>query len=293
MWNTAHNYSYTSSYLMKNYPEASEWLLRNIEPTEKIIVPFINVFESIEPNLKEYLVEYSEVWQYANVFLKADNSLEDILEVRNALIDVINFANIKYIVVNSNDPYCSRLFDGEYNDNLRLHLTKVKVFHTPDSAWNDPLNIYRFNPFVEERLNFVSIAGFSEYRTNGVVQLNFNSVGIEIDFENESRIYLPVFLNSSDFESMILLVNVVNLSSTVQGSLVLYFDKDGDEKWGGWNVDYGITIPFKEPDSQSEMWMYESFAEIEYNLLQIGIILDSSTPEHFTIKRISLFETKT
>lgn len=292
MWNEAANISYSSSYQMKNYPEAAEWLLENMDENELAIVPMIGVFETLEPDLRGKLVHYSDIWKGAGIPLKADNDLIDILTVRRYLLKYLKQKNIEYIVVSPVDPYSARLFKNEITDELALF--EVIKFHSEGSLWNDPITIYKPVGARREifKLTFNSTEPTFDYHTRGDFILNFTSTGMAIRYEGASSVYIPTLVNSSGIENLFLSVHLTEMSSGVEGNIVLYLDKNGNDQWDDWDVDTGILIPLPNKTSFGYGILFsEELYKIGYNIVQVGIVLfGASQQQSITVWSITFYE---
>jgi len=289
MWNEAVNFSYNSSFMMENYPEAAKWLVLNMGANETALVPVIEIFEALEPDLKGRLVRYSDIWEGANVVLEADNDLEDILTVRRYLVKYLKQEKTSYIVVSQNDPYSGRLFEREVQDELVLF--KVIEFHSEGSIWNERITVYKFASVRREIFSLALTTEPQKYETRGDIDVSFGETGMAILYEGDSGVYIPLFLNSSVIEKLLLTVHVTQMSSQVEGNIVLYLDKNGNGKWDNWDVDGGILIPL--PEKTPSFWgilMSQEFYKIGYDIVMVSLVLNSESPQTIAVKFITFYE---
>jgi len=287
MWNEAANLSYSSSYLMKNYPEAAKWLMQNMDDNELAIVPMLGVFETLQPDLKGKLVHYSDAWKGAGVHLKADNTLAEILLVRSYLLDYMKQEKIRYLLVSATDPYNTRLFEKQIQDELALF--EVNEFHSSGSLWNDPVTIYTYARARREIFK-LAFTNDTKYNTRGNAEVFIDTSGLVIFYTGDSSVYIPIFLNSSLVEKLLLTVHAAEMSEGVRGNIVLYLDVDGDGKWGGWEVDTGMLIPIPGVSGKTEILFSQEFYKIAYDIIQVGIALYGDTSQTITIKTITFYE---
>jgi hypothetical protein len=290
MWNEAISYSSESSSMLSNYPEVAKWLAANMKPNECALVPFPDVFTSIEPELKQRFIGYSALWQYSGNYVAADNTFQEILSVRNSLIEFATLENIKFIVVGPNDLQSAKLFENTQNDNLTLHMFSLATFHSLGPLWNEGLSVYRFNSNVEEKLRIIPSSNALLINSQGNTTFCFKSGQLEINYTGDARVYIPFNFSSSDLQNIQFFASMKN-SSGKGGDIVLYFDKNGDGIWSGWDVDQGITLSFNSPSEGQDASILQSFSKIENNLVQIGFILNSPTPATLTVTNLSFYQT--
>jgi len=289
MWDEAVNFTYGSSYIMSNYPEAARWLVHNLGDNELAIVPSSVVFEALEPELKGRIIPFSDIWKGAGVFLAADNTIGHILAVRRYLAQYLRLEKIGYILVSRNDPYSARLFEGEIQDELVL--LKIIEFHSESLFWNDPVTVYEFTSTRREIFNLTLSAEPAKYHTNGNINLSFNESGMAIHYEGEVGVYIPIFVNSSTMENLLLTVYLKEMSLGAKGNVVVYLDKDGDGRWGGWDVDTGVLIEIpQKPPLRNEILLSQKIYKISYNIIQVGIVLYGTSPEAITVDSIIFYE---
>lgn len=119
------NYLPLNSEYMATYQRTANWLEKNVNETEYMLVPFSFIFEYNMDKYKANLISYNVIWDDINVNpMKVDLTQEEKIEARDYLINFIeNNKSIKYIVIDWIDQYIRYIYivdDGKLFENLTL-----------------------------------------------------------------------------------------------------------------------------------------------------------------------------
>ena len=119
MWQKASTYSKDNSTALGAFVEASAWLSENLRQGEMALVPMRDVFYALSPQLRDKLVDYKSLWNSAEVFLKADTTEEEVLEVRNYFITFLKEnLQVRYVVRDWVSPFAKRLYEAITSDDV-------------------------------------------------------------------------------------------------------------------------------------------------------------------------------
>lgn len=144
MWEDALTYSKDSSIAMGTFVQVSEWLSKMLAQDEIAVVPTIEVFYVLNPELCDRLVDYKSLWNSAEVSLRERTDQDKLLQLRRYFIDFLkgNFS-ARYIVRDWVDPYAKYLFEAPMDDELMFLLREVKVVpFTLSTGWSSEITIY-------------------------------------------------------------------------------------------------------------------------------------------------------
>jgi len=144
MWEDALTYSKDNSTAMGTFVQASEWLSKRLGQDEIAVVPSIEVFYVLNPELCDRLVDYRSLWASAGVSLRERTDRDKLLQLRKYFIDFLkgNFS-ARYIVRDWMDPYAMHLFEAPIDDELMLLLREVEVIpFTLSTGSSSKITIY-------------------------------------------------------------------------------------------------------------------------------------------------------
>lgn len=291
------NFARNSSDVLASFADASTWLKENLKEGELAIVPFSDVLNSLAPELYGRLIHYSTVWKGGGILLTANTSTEEILWVRRFLDHLLQSKEeIKYLVVDTLDPYGQLLFKDTTMDRLSLRVVKAIEF-AQRSGYTNRIKIYQVYRHLNEILyyNLTQIDKDWFLLLEGDVE-HVNEIGFHLTAE-QKRACLWIDMPSVKTFGRPLAINLTVKPEDENSVLKIgfYFDVDGDGTWSGYEIDKTTFLevsPIK--DGGSEQYYSQSILPTGYPLVRIGLILllseNSSIISRITIREFSLLE---
>jgi len=279
---------------MGTFVEASEWLSERLDRDENAVVPSIEVFLVLNPELSDRLVNYKLIWNSAGIAFHKRSSPEKLQKLHNYFNDFLKEnPKVKYLVRDWVDPYARYLF--EKNDELVSLLKEVKTIpFTLSTGWSNKITIY-------ERVQYATLFAMEfssppkEFHTLPPdVHIQYDSDGATIH-KADPRVgfYLSLEeeINSSkqNYLTMQFKLGVENLTLTI----VFYYDKNRDGRWSGYEIDYVKSATF----SQTKLgWItgewctiYQIISKADDPVVQIGITLTGDVEGEFTLSNLIVY----
>jgi hypothetical protein len=278
MWQRGLASSNDASTSMGAFFETSEWLSENLDQNEIVVVPSIEIFLVLNPELSQRFVNYRSIWDSADISFQERSSAEKLQKLQNYFNEFLKEnPKVKYLVLDWVDPYARYIF--EKNDELLFLLEEVKVIpFTLSTGWSNKITIY-------ERAEYASLFSFdfsvppkqfSILPTDALVQ--FDSDGATIHKANSRvSLYLPMEegINASEqnYLTMHFKYDIADLSL----QLVFYYDYNRDGRWSGYNVDYVKSATFDQTKLGAKGgWhtIYQIIPQADDSVIQIGLLLN-------------------
>jgi len=278
MWQSGLLSSKDASTSMGAFVEASEWLSERLSQNEVAIVPSIEVFHVLNPELSNRVINYKLIWDSAGVAFHERASTERLQKLHNYFNDFLEKnPKVEYLVRDWVNPYARYLF--EKNDKLKFILKEVKIIpFTLSTGWSNKITIYNRAQYVTLfAIEFTSPPKeFYTLPPDAFVQYSSDGVTIRKD-THRVGFYLPLKKGINASKRNLLRMKIkLNIKDSML-TLVFYYDRNRDGRWSGNGIDYVRSVVF----SQTEMgWIagkwytiYQIIPKTDDPLVQIGIIL--------------------
>jgi len=294
MWQSGLTYSKDASTSMGTFVEASGWLSERLGQDEIAVVPSIEVFLVLNPELSDRLVDYKSLWNSAGIAFHERSSPKKLQRLHNYFNDFVKEnPKVKYLVRDWVDPYARYLF--EKNDALASFLKEVKTIpFTLCTGWSNKITIYEQVQYATLFAMELSSPPKEFHTIPPDVLVQYDSDGATIH-KADPRVgfYLPLEegINTSkqNYLTMQIKPDVENLELT----LVFYYDRNRDGRWSGYEIDYVKSATF----SQSKLgWVvgewytiYQVIPQAEDPAVQIGIILAGDVEGTFTLSNLVVY----
>jgi hypothetical protein len=268
-----------SSTAMSAFAQSSAWLYKMLKPGEKAIVPTSFVFEALNPELKNSLIDCQTIWDSAGVKFH-ERASQDRLNVLHNFFNQFLKDNpeIKYVIKDWVDPYDKYLFEG--NLELASILKEAEVIpFTLSTGWSNKIVIFEQVTYalsINENFSFTP-AHYHLYPSN--VSVTFGSGGAEINKNMEQvGLYLDLQKGLNCSKNNYVLLNVTSYLQNCSLTLVFYYDNNKDGVFSGYDsTDYTKSGLFQlEQDlTQTRTYLlYQSIPEGPDPAVQIGIIIN-------------------
>ena len=295
MWQNALIYSKDASSSTGVFVDASNWLSSNLGTEYLALVPMPDVFSVVSPSINSQLLSYSSLWASAGVTLQANTTDFEVLQVRNYLIDFLKEnPSVRYVVRDWVDPYASRIFEANANDELMTLLREAKVIPmTLRTGWSTKITIYqRVKYSLSKTLDFsvpVKKAFTSPQNVNvthapdgATFHINSSRVGIYLPFEEGINCSIQNYLK----------IKIKPKVENLTVSLVFYHDLNQDGRWSGYDLDYVKSIPYQSNLrllNDDFYTIYGIVSSADDLLVQLGIILQSENKGTITFSDIQIY----
>jgi len=247
MWQEASTYSEDGSVSLSVFAEASKFLSQNLKQNEMALVPMRDVFYSLNPQMRDSLIDYKSLWDATKIVLKADTKETEAARVRSYFIDFLREnPQVRYVVRDWVDPYARLLYEATVSDELMNLLSEAKNMpFILSTGWSNRVTIY-------ENVQYAALFAMKlsspprQYGTDPAdAPITFDSNGMTIQKTVPSLgFYMPLEsgINSSkpNYMTMRVKVNVESLNLL----LAFYYDKNRDGKFSGYDIDYIKQVGF-------------------------------------------------
>jgi len=276
--------------------DASRWLSANLKDNETALVPTSGVFVTTNPELKDKLLDYHFLWTASGIFLWGNTAIDEVMKVRNYFVNFLKEnTQVKYVVRDWVYRYAERLYEVTVNDELMLLLREVEVIPSRlVGNWTRILTIYERVQYTTlfamnlssppEQYHTIPSDAHIQFGSNGTM---IQKVGPRVGF------YLPleVVINASrqNYLTMQVKLDLENLDLLV----VFYYDKNGDGKFSGFEIDYAKSVSFNQTKLGWVKGKWYKIAQTIPNaddpVVQIGIIMTGDIDGVVTLKDLTVY----
>ena len=296
MWQKALTLSNDSSTYLSAFVEASDWLSKNLGQDEIALVPMRDVFDALNPQMRDKLVDYKSLWKSTRVVLHADTTEEEVLKVRSYFIVFLKEKPlIKYVIRDWNDPYAKLLFEAIANDELMFLLREVKTIpFTLSTGWSNKVTIYervQYTTLFARRLASPPKQSFTK-PSNASIQYSWSGatiqkVGPSVGF------YLPLEagINASkqNYLTMQIKLDVEDLNLLIG----FYYDKNRDGRFSGYEIDYTKSVSFNQTQQGwlAGTWykIHQEIPKADDPIVQITIIVTGDKDGAITLSDLVVY----
>lgn len=288
MWETGLSYSKDSSVAMGTFVTVSEWLSKNLEQEEIAVVPSLDIFLVLNPELRDNFVDYQSIWDSANISFQERSSPETLLELHEYFNNFLEEnPRVRYLVLDWVSPYARYIFEENYN--LQTLVKEIKTIpFMLSTGWSSKITIYErvnYSPLLTMNFSLPPI-DFHTIPSSLLVAYGLDGATIQ---KVDSRVgfYLPleepIDVTTQNYLEMQINMNL----EEVDLLLVFYYDGNHDGMWSGYDYDYVQSVQFSKSDLGwiSNKWytIYQVIPEADDPVTQIGVILDGNAEGDFKI----------
>ncbi len=297
MWHSALTSSRDNSAAMGTFVEASKWLSKNLGQDEIAVVPTIEVFYVLNPELRGRLVDYKSIWNSVGVEFRDRSDQDKMLQLRAYFIVFLNFNfSVRYIVRDWVDPYAKYLFEQTVNDDLMLLLREVKVVpFTLSSGWSNRIRIYEKVKYTALFVHDLSSPPKQYHTIPSNAPIQFSSNGSTIQKVGPSvGFYLPLEagINASKQSCTVTMQVKPDLENSYS-LLVFYYDKNRDGRFSGYEIDYVKSFSFNQTKLgwvKGEWYkIAQTIPSAEDPMVQIGIIISGDEDGAVTLYDLNVY----
>lgn len=297
-WAEGATLSKNASQTMGLYRETSRWLATNLKENEVAIVPLEVVFHILNADLRNKTVTYKFFWDKLGVALRANNTIEEYYLVQDQLVSFIEAnGSVKYVVVDWMDAYCKPIlyYSLGVQNELVPHLKKVheEALIRPDQ-WVPRIRVYEVVRYASLFSMDFSVPPEQFSLLPRAVLVQYDSDGATIHKADPCvGFYLPLEegINASkqNYLTMQFRFDVENLEL----QLLFYYDKNRDDKWSGYEIDYvkSATFNLTKLGWAAGEWhtIYQPIPHADDPVVQIGIILMGDKNGTVTLKNLAVY----
>lgn len=132
------------SISLNNFKVAANWLDANLNNGDLVFLFEDFIFYTIKPELENYGLNYQIILDKTGFIFKADNTLEDYIKIREALINEIkNNSNIKYLIIRDVNKL-NIIYEMNVQDELfdLINLEKIIESKPISTGWKAKMYIY-------------------------------------------------------------------------------------------------------------------------------------------------------
>jgi hypothetical protein len=146
MHNRSVVYTQDNSVPMASFVQAAHWLSTNLHGQEIALVPQPTVFYALEPQLINNLKDYKTIWDSAGVVSRANTTNDEVIKVRQNLIDFIKKnKQVKYLLIDWFYRYSHTIFKdlscADLANSSLIVQAKSFNFVQPHTGWHSKLVI--------------------------------------------------------------------------------------------------------------------------------------------------------
>jgi len=130
---------------LNNFKVAANWLDANLNNGDLVFLFEDYIFYTIKPELENYGLSYQIILDKTGFIFKADNTLEDYIKIREALINEIKSnSNIKYLIIR-NVNKLNIIYEMDVQDELfdLIYLEKIIESKPISTGWKAKMYIYK------------------------------------------------------------------------------------------------------------------------------------------------------
>lgn len=296
MWQKAFTSANNNSISLSPFIKASAWLSANLKQNEIAIVPMLDVFSAVNPELRDKLIDYKSLWDSAKVVLKADTTNEDVLKVRNYFITFLKEnSQVRYVVRDWVDPFAKYLYEATTNDELMFLLREVETMSFKQSdGWGNQITIY-------ERMQLATLFAmkfssppkqFFSIPSNTSIQFTADGVTIQKVGER-AGFYLPLEIRIDASKQNYLTMQFKLDLENVDLILGFYYDVDRNGEWSGYGIDNFAGMRFKQTWQGWVKGEWHQIIQATPNaadpVVQIAVIVEAGTDGTITLANLTVF----
>jgi hypothetical protein len=144
MHENAIEYTEDNSITMASFVKAKEWLSSNLHEGKIALIPHPTVFYALAPELKANLKGYKTIWESTGVILQANTTDNEVMKVRQNLIEFIEKnRQLQYLVIDWDYSYSNPIFKTRSCKDLDYTLIQIESFDfvQPHSEWSSKMVI--------------------------------------------------------------------------------------------------------------------------------------------------------
>jgi len=255
MWMSGFSNSKMANQTMGLYRKTSQWLATNLKGNDVAIVPVEVVFHILDCKLRNKTVPYKLFWDKAGVTIRADNTLEEYYKVREQLVRfIMENKSVKYVVVDWMDGYCRPIFSLNVADELTFLLQEAheEAIIRPHE-WVPRIRVYKiarnwetvfyYNFSVPpEKYNFRVFGNCTGNYSNDSEGLSLHLYKAEKGSVAIFYLPLPSPIDIAGNKTIAILAKLNMTCNNSEVELDMYFDKNRDGVFSGYDIDYIKTV---------------------------------------------------